>query len=113
MLRAARLGDKRRRSKGPRRAPEREIQRLEREVKRLERDCARSQALQRAQQRAAGIAPPRASIDKKEIVGRKRRKRRPVARALKAAKALERLAASEVSLEAPARRGDDQGPQTA
>ena len=95
------------RSKGPPRLPEREIARLEREVKRLERECARGLALLRAQQRAAGIAPPRPEKPSKDGPGRKRRKKRPMARALKAAKVIESVTEPDCALEPPARKEED------
>lgn len=95
------------RAKGPPRIPEREIGRLEREVKRLERQCARGLALLRAQQRAAGIAPPRRVESEKAAPGRKRR--RPVARALRAAKVLQRVGELDVGLEGELRKEEDLG----
>ncbi len=76
---------------------------LEKEVVRLRQDCARQQALVRASQRTIGLAassPPAAKPNGKAVgkaaakadspaVGKAKRKRRPVARALKAAAALQ------------------------
>ena len=70
-----------RRGRGPRRSAERELARLRRDMDRLQREAARNQALLRAAQRAVGLRAaelPGAS----ERKGKKRR-RRPVARALK------------------------------
>jgi len=96
-----------RRAKGPPRIPEREIGRLEREVKRLERQCARGLALLRAQQRAAGIAPPKPVESEKAEAGRKRRRRRPMARALRAAKVILKVSEPEVGLEGEVRKEED------
>lgn len=76
-----------RKPKGRTRTPEREVVKLHGELKRLEGQCARLQALLRASQRAVGLAPPRPPKSKETASGRKRR-RRPVVRALRAAKAL-------------------------
>ncbi len=87
---------------------------LEKEVARLRQDCARQQALVRASQRTIGLAasPPAAAKPRGKVaggtaqrsagnatVGKTKRKRRPVARALKAVAALQ--AAAEVQ-ETPA-----------
>jgi len=77
------------RGRGPRRTAEREVARLRVEVGRLERESARLGALLRASQRAVGLPPPEDPRRKAKELGQgKRRKRRPVARALKAAKAI-------------------------
>jgi len=74
-------------SLGRRVAPEREVERLRRENERLTRDVARQQALARTASRAAGLAsqpsPARAGKD-----GKRRKRRRPMARALRMAAAL-------------------------
>jgi hypothetical protein len=58
------------------------LARLRRECEQLQRECTRQQALVRAAQRAVGLtAPP---VSKAEKNGKKRRKRRPTARALRA-----------------------------
>jgi hypothetical protein len=76
---------------------------LEKEVLRLRQDCARQQALVRASQRTIGLAPSPQAATKASAkpggkaagktasgaVGKAKRKRRPVARALKAAAALQ------------------------
>ena len=86
---------------------------LEKEVARLRQDCARQQALVRASQRTIGLAasPPAAAKPRGKAAGGKRsgqagnaavgkakRKRRPVARALKAAAALQARPAKTVKL---------------
>ncbi len=78
---------------------------LEKEVVRLRQECARQQALVRASQRTIGLAPspqppakPAAKPSSKAttkaagaVSGKVKRKRRPVARALKAVAALQAL----------------------
>ena len=73
--------------KGRQRSPAKEMDRLRDQVKRLEREASRNLAMARAAQRTAGIAPaspPKAG----RADGKKRKKRRPSARALLAAQAL-------------------------
>lgn len=55
---------------------------LRRECEQLRRDCARQQALVRAAQRTIGLPPP--TPLKPQSNGKKRRRRRPTARALRA-----------------------------
>jgi hypothetical protein len=85
---------------------------LEKEVVRLRQDCARQQALVRAAQRTiglAGSAPPAAKPAAKAgskgtakgsgaVAGKAKRKRRPVARALKAVAALQSMPGESESL---------------
>lgn len=84
------------RRRGPAASLGRELEALRKEKSRLERECARSQALARTAQRALGFAspPPKKASDPKgkEDPTQKRRARRPVARALKAAAALRETA---------------------
>lgn len=75
------------RNRGPRVSADKQLGRLEREVERLRRDSARQQALLRAAQRTMGLSPPAPVKPATKVSGR-RRKRRPTARALKAAAAL-------------------------
>lgn len=93
------------RARGPRRSPVKQIERLEHEVKRLEKECARRQTLLRMSQRALGlVAPTRPEADDKPNGGKRKRKaRRPAARALHAAAHLERNLGPEL----PERRADD------
>ncbi len=98
----------RRRSKGPRRTPERDNLRLRRDVDRLTRECARTQALLRSAQRAMGISAP-AAAPKKLEAGAKKRKRRPVVRALRAAKVLR--AEPRIPVEPRAPKADDAATQ--
>jgi len=82
---------------GRRVSPEREVERLRRENERLSRDLARQQALARTASRAAGLAsqpsPARAGKD-----GKRRKRRRPMARALRMAAVLQQKPAEGVSL---------------
>ena len=57
---------------------------LRRECEQLRRDCARQQALVRVTQRTIGLAAPPPAPAKSEKNGKKRRSRRPKARALRA-----------------------------
>jgi hypothetical protein len=75
------------RARGRRPSLDREVARLRAEVERLERASARSQALLRLSQRVVGVAAP-ATAPAGKAAGGKRRVRRPVARALKAARKL-------------------------
>jgi hypothetical protein len=81
------------RSVGRAKTPEREIEKLKQEVARLNRECARSQALQRMAQRTVGVSAvkPRPAPKPGE-----KRKRRPTARALKAAAGLKRDVSTSV-----------------
>ena len=81
-----------RRPRGPRRSAERELGKLRREVERLKREAARAQALLRASQRAVGLRSPEVSRPKADSSGKKRRKRRPTTRALRAVELLRRPA---------------------
>ena len=76
------------RRRGPARSVERELAKLKREHAKLEREAVRSQSLLRAATRAAGLglAPPRKQ--EKPAPGKKRKTKRPVARALVAKKVL-------------------------
>ena len=76
-------------TKGPQRSVERQIAQLQRELACCRRECARPQALVRAAQRAVGLAPPQASKAADQNGGKKSRRRRPTARALRAARAIE------------------------
>lgn len=85
--------------KGPgrRRSPEREFDRLRREKERLERECARQQALARSAQRALGLTVRTTpEPTKTDANGKKVRRRKPTARALKVAKAFEERTAAPV-----------------
>jgi hypothetical protein len=74
------------RTKGRQPSVERETVRLQRELASCQRECARQQALVRAAQRAVGLAAPQPPL--KNGVKQSRR-RRPTARALRAARAIE------------------------
>ena len=77
------------RSKGKQPTLEGKLAALERELLQAQRECARQQALVRVSQRSVGLKPAAANGERasgKDRAGR--RKRRPTARALKAAQAL-------------------------
>jgi arylamine N-acetyltransferase len=69
------------RPRGRRQRPDHELAQLRQEVERLKRECARKQALVRVVQRTAGLPVP----DVRPATKGRRRKRRPVTRALKIA----------------------------
>jgi hypothetical protein len=69
------------RAKGPGHSLARELESLHREHERTRRELARAQALARASQRAVGL-----SLPQKPARAEGKRKRRPVVRALRAAK---------------------------
>lgn len=76
------------RAKGPGRNVDRELAKLQRELASSQRECARQQALLRAAQRAVGLAPtqpPKATL---KNGAKTARRRRPTARALRAARAI-------------------------
>ncbi len=79
---------------GKTRSAAKEVDALRKEVARLERECARHQSLARAAQRSLGLQPPAVSMSDPKGKGEKTRRRRPVARALLAAKALTERAPS-------------------
>lgn len=67
--------------------PERQIEALEAELARCRRECQRQEALVRATQRAVGLPAPQPPAPKNgDKNGVRRRRRRPVARALRAAR---------------------------
>lgn len=70
--------------KGPSASPEKQIQKLERRVERLQNECSRYRALARAAQAAMGLS----LSDAERPSGNGKRKRRPKARALRAASVL-------------------------
>lgn len=83
--------------RGPRINPSRQIAALERENRRLLRECDRQQALVRSVERSLGLAqaaPSKPIVKGKEAKGsagdgKRRRKRRPSVRALKAIRGLQ------------------------
>jgi hypothetical protein len=77
-----------RRRKGRGHPPGGELASLRRECEQLRRECGRQQALVRAARRAVGLAPVAAPAPPADG-DRKRRKRRPTARALKMAALLQ------------------------
>jgi hypothetical protein len=95
------------RPKGRVREPRKEAEVLRREVERLKRELDRMRALVRACQRTAGLAAPPPKIDKRK------RKRRPAVRALKAAAMLRSAppAAATPAPEQPIVKEDHHGPE--
>jgi hypothetical protein len=90
------------RPRGPGRSAERELTALRRQQERLQRELSRQQALVRLAQRTVGLALPKAAgkpCGGKEQ-GSKRRRRRPVVRALRAAEALQQRSQEAPSPEA-------------
>ena len=95
------------RPKGPRRTLEREIRELNAEIERLEREGARNLALLRATRRTVGLPAAERPPEKKAPKGGKKpKKRKPVARALRASKLLQRAEANSVETTT---RGEDHG----
>ena len=76
------------RPQGRGRSVEREIAKLRRELATSQRECARQQSLVRATQRVVGLVPPSPSKPADKQGGKRPRRRRPVARALRAARAI-------------------------
>ncbi len=72
---------------GPPVRPAKQLERLQKEVEKLHNESARYQALVRATQRTVGLAPPKKARPKKAN-GRKKRRRKPTVRALKASEGL-------------------------
>jgi hypothetical protein len=84
------------RPRGPRRSAEKELNAIRREHDRLHRELSRQQALVRLAQRTIGLAPAKVEADKP--TGKKRR-RRPVVRALRAAEHLHKQSEEAVPAE--------------
>jgi hypothetical protein len=84
-------------ARGPGRNPDRELAVLRKEKQKIERELARQQTLARIAQRTIGLAPPPAPT--RPSPGKKKR-RRPVVRALAAARYLQQQEAAE-SIPAP------------
>jgi hypothetical protein len=77
------------RPRGRGRNPDKELAALRRQLERLQQEVNRQQTLLRLAQRTIGLPPPKAAPTKPAGKG-KRRSRRPVVRALRAAEALHR-----------------------
>jgi hypothetical protein len=86
------------RPRGRVRSPERELTALRRQQERLQRELTRQQTLVRAAQRMIGLTPP---LPPAKAAPGKKRRRRPVVRALQAAKHLQQASkeATVTSLE--------------
>ena len=90
------------RTKGPGHSAEKRIAEQQRQIDRLARECARQQALVRVAGRTVGLCAAGAEDRKvKKSVGKTRRRRRPTARALKAAARL------KIDSESPTPSGAD------
>jgi hypothetical protein len=91
------------RTRGRTMTPEKELEALRKEVHKQRTECQRYQALHRVAQRSMGITEPAAPQAKG---GRKRRKRKPVVRALQAVRRLAQESASAPSAgEKPSQAG--------
>ena len=94
------------RPRGRGRSVDKELSVLRRQHERLQRELSRQQTLVRLAQRTIGLAPPKAAVnqpsgkDKSKDTSKKRR-RRPVVRALRAAEVLQRRSQEAPSQEAP------------
>jgi hypothetical protein len=97
------------RERGRKKTPENDLEKTRRELGKLQRECARNQALLRVAQRTVGLSSPPKAPAKPEP-GRKRKKRRATARALKAAEVLKREAGGGSPMEKGGRAGDDGAP---
>jgi hypothetical protein len=92
------------RPRGPGRSADKELTALRRQHERLEQELSRQQTLARLAQRGLGLAPakpPTSQAGSKDKGGKKRR-RRPVVRALHAAQALQRRSQETPGAEAVA-----------
>jgi len=89
---------------GRQRTPEREVARLTEQIGKLERDNARLTALVRSATRAVGLSAPKAPAATPAKNGKKRRAKKPIARALRAAKRLQSEPSAAPA--APPRAGD-------
>ena len=88
------------RPRGRTRSVEKELSVLQRQRERLERELSRQQALVRLAQRTIGLVPPQVATDRAGGPGQgKKRRRRPVVRALRAARHLQE---QEETVPAPA-----------
>jgi hypothetical protein len=85
--------------RGPGRSVDKELAALRRQHERLQRELSRQQTLVRLAQRNIGLAPPKPAADQPGGKSKKRR-RRPVARALRAAEVLQRRSQEPKSQEA-------------
>jgi hypothetical protein len=83
------------RPRGPGVSQQKEIRRLKKQIKGLQDDVSRHQALARAAQRTVGLSPPAPGDTSSS--GKRRRKRKPVVRALKLAHELQSGAATTPS----------------
>jgi hypothetical protein len=97
------------RPRGPGRSTERELAALRRQQEQLQRQLSRQQTLVRLAQRGLGLSPPKAPAPPPGGTAKaKKRQRRPVVRALRAAEALQRRSQQNASPEAAAPSGTSQ-----
>src|SRR6516164_2029128 len=78
------------RPRGRVRNPDKELAGLQRQLQRLQQEVNRQQTLLRLAQRTIGLPPPKAKPGVSTPGAKRKRKRRPVVRALRAAEALHR-----------------------
>jgi len=89
------------RPRGPGRSADQELAALKRQHERLQRELGRQQTLVRLAQRNIGLAPPKPTSGKPNGKDKgKKRRRRPVVRALRAAEALQQRSQEARSQEA-------------
>jgi hypothetical protein len=101
------------RPRGPGRSADQELAALRRQHARLERELSRQQALVRLAQRTIGLAPPRAPVPKSGSKDKgKKRQRRPVVRALRAAELLQRRSQEAAGQEAQSQEAQSQEAQS-
>jgi hypothetical protein len=89
------------RPRGPARNPEKELLALARQHERVQRELTRQQTLVRMAQRTSGLAPPKSAPVSSAGAKSKKRRRRPLVRALRAAAQLQQQG-KDASAEAPA-----------
>jgi hypothetical protein len=89
------------RPRGPGHSADQELAALKRQHERLQRELSRQQTLVRLAQRNIGLAPPKPALDKPSGKDKgKKRRRRPVVRALRAAEVLQQRSQEARSQEA-------------
>jgi hypothetical protein len=89
------------RPRGRARSADKELTALRRQCQRLQGELGRQQTLVRLAQRSIGLPPPKAPAPPAGKDKRKKRARRPVVRALRAAEVLQRRSQEVASAEAP------------
>jgi hypothetical protein len=93
------------RPRGRGRSADKEVASLRRQQEQLQRELSRQQTLLRLAQRTIGLTPPKPSVDKPggkdKDKGSKKRRRRPVVRALRAAELLQQRSQETARQETP------------